>query len=109
MENIPTRYKELAFPFSFFVSLGKYLSMEKDRMTPNTKNVSNSSMAKALKNVLDNRSKEDGSKSVKETVIITPAAKDRLPARILLSFCGKKIKKLPSNVERPAKELTRKL
>lgn len=61
-------------------------------------------MAKILKYFILNKLYEDGIKSVNDTVIITPDARARLPAKILLLVFFKNIKMLPTIVERPAKD-----
>ena len=100
---IPILYNPLLSAFTLLS--GKYLSINIDIMIPNVIKIK-------LNIILGNKLllssiilNELGSKSVNDTHVITPAAKERLISTILLFFLlSKKITNAPITVDIPAKK-----
>ena len=84
--------------------LGKNLSINIDVITPRQINIKRNKRAGKPLNIEVKRLKDSGIKSVRDTQIITPLAKDKEDRIIVLSFFKLKSRGMkPIRVERPAK------
>ena len=84
--------------------LGKNLSINIDVITPRQINIKRNKRAGKPLNIVVRRLKDSGIKSVRDTQIITPLAKDKDAKIIYFSFFNLKSRGIkPIKVERPAK------
>ncbi len=84
--------------------LGKNLSINIDAIIPRQINIKRNKIAGKPLNIELNKLKDSGIKSVRDTQIITPLAKEREDRIIVLSFFKLKSKGIkPIKVESPAK------
>ena len=84
--------------------LGKNLSINIDVITPRQINIKRNKRAGNPLNIVVNRLKDSGIKSVRDTQIITPLAKDKEDRIIVFSFFKLKSRGIkPIKVESPAK------
>lgn len=101
IETIPNLYSFLLEVLLF--SLGRNLSINIEIITPKDINIKRIKRAGKPLNIEVKRIKDSGIKSVSDTQIITPLAKDRDIKIILFSFLSlKNIGIVPSKVDNPA-------
>ena len=103
IETRPSLYNFLLL-IDLLSLLGKNLSINIEIITPRQININKNKRAGKPLNIEVNRLKDSGIKSVRDTQIITPLAKEREDKIIVLSFFKLKSKGIkPINVESPAK------